>query len=159
MLPLILAINPEVWGLSVKQSHIVVGSGSLAFKPMSELRPRFSPSLLLLDARELPRGRSELHIGQLPWPSWRTIRASPASSSTLRRTALGGKVPAAKSTRIQQNDLVLFANHEGTWRVVAPVNGSKADIRRSEGFDTRIITAPLESITVVRCAGSPGYSY
>jgi hypothetical protein len=45
------------------------------------------------------------------------------------------------------------------WKVVAPVNGSKADIRRSEGFDTRIITAPLETLTVVQRAGSPGYSY
>ena len=144
----------------MKQSHIVVSSGSSAFKQTCELRPKFSPSLLVLGARELPRGRPEFHIGQLPWPSWRTIRASPpASSSTLRRTALGGKVPAAKSPKVQQNDVVLFANHAGTWRVVAPVNGSKADICRSEGFDTRIITAPLESITVVRCAGSPGYSY
>jgi hypothetical protein len=62
-------------------------------------------------------------------------------------------------TRVQQNDLVTFAGHAGTWKVVAPVNGSKADIRRSGGFDIRIVTAPLESITVVQHAGSPGYSY
>ena len=47
----------------------------------------------------------------------------------------------------------------GTWEVVAPVNGSKADVRRSGGFDTRIVTARLESLIVVRRAGSPGYSY
>ena len=62
-------------------------------------------------------------------------------------------------TRLQQNDLVRFANHAGTWKVVAPVNGSKADIRRSGGTDTRIVTAPLESVTVVQRAGSPGYIY
>lgn len=43
--------------------------------------------------------------------------------------------------------------------VVAPVNGSKADIRRKEGFDTRIVTAPVESLTVIQQAGSPGYCY
>jgi hypothetical protein len=58
-----------------------------------------------------------------------------------------------------KNDLVVFADHAGTWKVVAPVNGSKADIRRSGGFDTRIVTAPLESLAVVRRVGSPGYSY
>jgi hypothetical protein len=62
-------------------------------------------------------------------------------------------------TRVQQNDLVVFANLTGMWRVVAPVNGSKADIRRIGGFDTRIVTAPVEILTVVRRAGSPGYSY
>jgi hypothetical protein len=62
-------------------------------------------------------------------------------------------------TRVQQNDLVVFANLAGIWRVVATVNGSKADIRRIGGFDTRIVTAPVEILTVVRRAGSPGYSY
>jgi hypothetical protein len=63
------------------------------------------------------------------------------------------------SARVEQNDLVAFASHAGTWKVVAPVNGSKADIRRSVGSDTRILTVPLESVTVVQCAGSPGYTY
>ncbi|MGA7394531.1 MAG: hypothetical protein WBL40_18215 [Terrimicrobiaceae bacterium] len=66
---------------------------------------------------------------------------------------------SSRKTRVQPNDIVLFANHAGTWKVVAAVNGSKADIRRSGGFDTRIVTARLESLTVVRRAGSPGYSY
>ncbi|MGA7213369.1 MAG: hypothetical protein WBX20_04105 [Terrimicrobiaceae bacterium] len=61
--------------------------------------------------------------------------------------------------RVQQNDLVAFAHHPGTWKVVAPVNGSKADIRRSGSSDIRIVTAPLESVTLVRRAGSPGYAY
>jgi hypothetical protein len=79
---------------------------------------------------------------------------------------LGGKVvplPLAAKTpsenKVQQNDIVEFANKGGTWKVVAPVNGSKADIRRNEGFDTRIVTVSLESLRVVRRAGSPGYSY
>ena len=61
--------------------------------------------------------------------------------------------------RAQQNDLVTFANQSGTWEVLAAVNGSKADIRRRGGFDTRVVTAPLESLKVVRHAGNPGYSY
>jgi hypothetical protein len=64
-----------------------------------------------------------------------------------------------RKLKVQPNDIVVFANHAGTWEVVAAVNGSKADIRRSRGFDTRIVTAELESLTVVRRAGSPGYSY
>jgi hypothetical protein len=68
-------------------------------------------------------------------------------------------VKIVQETTVRQNDLVAFANRAGTWKIVARVNGSKADIRRSGGFDTRIVTAPLESIIVVRHAGSPGYSY
>lgn len=57
-----------------------------------------------------------------------------------------------------QNDIVVLAGECGTWQVVAPVNGSKADIRR-RGFDTRVVTAFLENLTIVRCANSPGCSY
>lgn len=53
----------------------------------------------------------------------------------------------------------LLAGRYGTWQVVAPVNGSKADIRRRDGFDTRVITALLKNLTVVRCADSPESSY
>ena len=81
----------------------------------------------------------------------------PASGGKVSSTPLAAKI--FHETRVQQNDLVVFADHAGTWKVVAPVNGSKADIRRSGGFDTRIVTASLESLTVVRCVGSPGYSY
>jgi hypothetical protein len=142
----------------VKQSQTVVISGSSAFEPTSQSRLRLSPSLLLSDAKELWLSRPEFHTA-LPWPSWRMTRVSPASPSTSRRAALGGKGLVVKGSRVQQNDVVLFANRAGMWKVVAPVNGSKADIRRSEGFDTRIITAPLETLTVVQRAGSPGYSY
>ena len=72
-------------------------------------------------------------------------------------TSPGERTPIR--TRVQQNDLVTFAHHAGTWKVVAPVNGSKADLRRSGGSDMRIVTASLESVTVVRRAGSPGYVY
>jgi hypothetical protein len=60
---------------------------------------------------------------------------------------------------VGQNDVVVFAHRTGTWKVVAPVNGSKADLRKRGDFDTRITTAPLESLTIVRRAGSPGYNY
>jgi hypothetical protein len=69
---------------------------------------------------------------------------------------------AARSSHkrgVYLNDVVALTNRAGTWTVVAPVNGSKADIRRSGGFDTRIVTAALEELTVVRRAGSPGCSY
>ena len=46
-----------------------------------------------------------------------------------------------------QNDIVVLASEHGTWQVIAPVNGSKADIRRRKGFDTRAITV-LENLTV-----------
>jgi hypothetical protein len=66
---------------------------------------------------------------------------------------------ATHKPKVQSNDIVEFDEQPGTWEVVAPVNGSKADVRRSGGFDTRIVTARLESLIVVRRAGSPGYSY
>jgi hypothetical protein len=66
---------------------------------------------------------------------------------------------ASHKPKVQSNDIVEFDNQPGTWEVVAPVNGSKADVRRSGGFDTRIVTARLESLIVVRRAESPGYSY
>ncbi|MGA9576331.1 MAG: hypothetical protein WBV90_01810, partial [Terrimicrobiaceae bacterium] len=67
--------------------------------------------------------------------------------------------PPVLSLRTEKANCDVFANHPGTWKVVAAVNGSKADIRRSGGFDTRIVIARLESLTVVRRAGSPGYGY
>ena len=142
------ATSPELRRLSLKEPRTV--SGALAFKPTDQLISKLTPSRLA--SRECLRTTP--------------IRSSPASSSTHRIAACGGKVPskplAAKAfhqARVQQNDLVVFANHAGTWKVVAPVNGSKADIRRSEGFDTRIVTVPLEILTVVRRVGSSGYTY
>jgi hypothetical protein len=72
------------------------------------------------------------------------------------RPQIGGN---AQKTIIQANDIVIFADETGMWKVVASVNGSKADIRRRIGFDTRIVTARLESLTLIRRAGSPEYSY
>ena len=95
---------------------------------------------------------------------WRLNRSSPAPPLTPRRAApgekaLGNSHEATSTTVLRQNDLVVFASHAGIWRVVAPVNRSKADIRMNEGFDTRIVTAPLECISLVRRAGSPSYRY
>jgi hypothetical protein len=83
------------------------------------------------------------------FPFWRLNRSSPAPPLTPRRAALGEKAlgnshEATSTTVLRQNDLVVFTSHAGIWRVVAPVNRSKADIRMNEGFDTRIVTAPLE---------------
>jgi hypothetical protein len=90
----------------------------------------------------------------------------PSPPSIHRRTTSAEKISSAplavktfQETTVRQNDLVAFNNRAETWKVVAPFNGSKADIRRNGGFDTRIVTAPLERIIVVRHAGSPGYSY
>ena len=63
------------------------------------------------------------------------------------------------SRQVTQNDIVVLAGERGTWQVIAPVNGSKADIRRREGFDIRVVTAVVESLTVVQYAGSPGCGY
>lgn len=77
---------------------------------------------------------------------------------TLMTPPVGPELPPT-SLRLMQNDIVALAGEWGTWQVVAPVNGSKADIRRREGFDTRVVTAVLDNLTVIRCAGSPDCSY
>ena len=98
---------------------------------------------------------------RVPLQARRRIRSSPVP--LLLRATPGGKGSsqplASHKPRVQPNDIVEFDNQPGTWKVVAPVSGSKADVRRSGGFDTRIVTARLESLIVVRRAGSPGYSY
>jgi hypothetical protein len=66
---------------------------------------------------------------------------------------------AVSHTRVAQNDVVVLAGRHGTWKVVAPVNGTKADICRRASFDTRIVTALVESLTVVCRAGSPECGY
>jgi hypothetical protein len=79
------------------------------------------------------------------------------SLGTLDASVLLGK--SSTSTQVTQNDIVVLTDQPGTWQVVALVNGNKADIRRREGFDTRVVTAVLESLTVVQYATSPGCSY
>ncbi len=76
------------------------------------------------------------------------------SVATLSSPLLNGETSASR--QLTQNDIVVLAGERGTWQVVAPANGSKADIRRREGFDTRVVTAFLENLTIVRCANSPG---
>ena len=57
--------------------------------------------------------------------------------------------------QLAQNDVVVVTGKQGTWKVVAPVNGTKADIRRRATFDTRIVTVLVKHLRVVRRAGSP----
>ena len=99
----------------------------------------------------------------LPLSAPRTARVAKPPRSARIATCDGSSQAAvmknAHKTRAQPNDIVIFANQLGTWKVVASVNGSKADIRRNGGFDTRIITARLESLTLIRGAGSPEYGY
>ena len=160
-----LAICPELRGLSVKQFRTFESSGTLAFKPGCHLSSRLSPLHFLSDAKE------RLRTARLGGDTNPSVTAVPAGNTIFTGVALSppeadawweGHTPFRQKTarpRIQHNDLVAFAGHAGTWKVVAPVNGSKADIRRSGGFDTRIVTAPLESVTIVQRAGSPGYMY
>ena len=116
----------------------------------SPFRSKPSPFLF---AWNLPLGATHwAHITKLP--------------SLMRRVTCGERgssqaavMKSAHNKRVHPNDIVIFANQLGTWKVVASVNGSKVDIRRNGGFDTRIVTARLESLTLIRCAGSPEYSY
>ncbi len=151
----------------MKQFRTFESSGTLAFKPACHLSSRLSPIHFLSDAKE------SLHTARVGVDTDRSATAVPAGNTIFTGVALSppevdawwegsrhtpSRLKPARP-RVQQNDLVAFAGHAGTWKVVAPVNGSKADIRRSGGFDTRIVTAPLESVTIVQRAGSPGYMY
>jgi hypothetical protein len=165
MLLIRLAISPELRGLSVKQFRTFESSGTLAFKPAFHLSSRLSPLHFLSDAKESARPKAGTDRSAIAIPASSTIFTGVALSPPKGGVRWEGTRPTpsrltpAIRTRVQQNDLVAFASHAGTWKVVAPVNGSKADIRRSGGFDTRIVTASLENITVVQRAGSPGYIY
>jgi hypothetical protein len=66
---------------------------------------------------------------------------------------------ASPPSSVAQNDIVVLEGRGGTWQVIAPVNGTKADIRCKGSFDTRIVTALVENLTVVQRAGSPESSY
>jgi hypothetical protein len=89
--------------------------------------------------------------------------ATPVEPPASRGDSLAASSPSLdaepSSLQVTQNDIVVLAGERGTWQVVAPVNGSKADIRRREGFDTRVVTAVLKNLTIVRCAGSPECNY
>jgi hypothetical protein len=92
-----------------------------------------------------------------PTPLVETMGLRINSLGTLNSPFLNGET--STSRHLTQNDIVVLAGERGTWQVVASVNGSKADIRRREGFDTRVVTAFLENLTIIRCANSPGCSY
>jgi hypothetical protein len=88
------------------------------------------------------------------------LKSSLPFSAQRYRLALSAPTRKAVSpARVAQNDVVVLAGRHGTWKVVAPVNGTKADICRRASFDTRIVTATVENLTVVRRAGSPGCGY
>ena len=150
----------SIFGLStsVREFRAAALSGSPAFESLDPSRLLGLP--IPPDAREGARIKS----ARLLLPAGQTTRSSPQCSSPRPRST--GKIalmplvarPSLKRG-VHLNDVVTLTNRAGTWTVVAPVNGSKADIRRSGGFDTRIVTAPLENLTIVRRAGSPGYSY
>jgi hypothetical protein len=152
--------------MSVKRFCTVAFFGGLAFKPIRHLSSSLSIPLLPLEIEKclrITRPDAEADRSAIPANStiFTSVALSPPEGGVWwegTRATSPRRTPLTK-TRVQQNDLVTFAGHAGTWKVVAPVNGSKADIRRSGGFDIRIVTAPLESITVVQRAGSPGYSY
>jgi hypothetical protein len=63
------------------------------------------------------------------------------------------------TTLVHQNDIVVLAGKRGVWKVLTQVNGSRADLWRTDAPDTRVVTASLERVTVVRRAGSPEYEY
>ena len=135
----------------------------LPFKPPCSLTQ--TSFLLCFDIENFLRvTRSNLARGA--WPPWDVTRFLPPSPSTHQTSTTGGerssaplRAKALHEEDVLQNDLVAFADHPGSWKVVAPVNGSKVDICRSEGFDMRIVTVPLRSITVPHRPTSPGYSY
>ncbi len=108
-----------------------------------------------------PLGRSNQHSvdphGRGP-RKWQIAFPSPDRPTDPVTTEL---IPSEswRSPRVKQNDIVVVAGERGTWKVLAPVNGSKADIRRREGSDSRIVTTSIDNLRVIRCAGSPGYRY
>lgn len=59
-------------------------------------------------------------------------------------------------TIFHANDMVRFAGE--FWRVVATINGSKADLQRLHSSDPRIITVTVDGLQVVRRFGSPNFS-
>jgi hypothetical protein len=94
----------------------------------------------------------------------RENRTPPVELSAFRSDSLAASNSPSldresSSAQVTQNDIVILAGERGTWQVVALVKGSKADIRRKEGFDTRVVTAVLQNLTVVRCAGGPESNY
>ena len=141
--------GPEIRGLDKHGCRALVIPLSLNSPSPSKLSP-----FVFAWNKDLPSGSTRAaRITRLPRRSTRRATCGEKESSQA------GVMKNAHNTRVQPNDIVVFADHVGMWKVIAPVNGSKADIRRNEGFDTRIVTARLESLTLIRGAGSPEYSY
>jgi hypothetical protein len=85
--------------------------------------------------------------------------SEPSRKGSSERGSAQHCFTAATHSDIAQNDVVTVAGKAGTWKVVAPVNGTKADLRKREGFDTRIVTTSVEKLTIIRRAGSPGSDF
>jgi hypothetical protein len=135
--------GPEIQGLDKHGCRALVISRSLNSPFPSKLSP-----FVFAWNNDLPSGSTRAaRITKLPPRSTRRAICSEKESSQA------AVMKNAHNTRVQPNDIVIFADHLGMSKVVAPVNGSKADIRRNGGFDTRIVTA------IIRGAASPEYSY
>jgi hypothetical protein len=93
------------------------------------------------------------------WLARSAFDAKGSSAYTARRPDLPASPDKVIPFEVAQNDIVVLAGNQGTWKVVAPVNGTKADIRRRATFDTRIVTVPVKNLRVIRRAGSPGCDY
>jgi hypothetical protein len=89
----------------------------------------------------------------------RQLNSRPFRSDSIVASNFTSLDRESTSPQVTQNDIVVLAGERGTWQVVALVKGSKADIRRREGFDTRVVTVVLQNLTIVRCAGSPESNY
>jgi hypothetical protein len=159
-------VTPDMRGSNSKECGVLTICRSSGFQLSYPFNLRLSPMALAWDGKHcagtaLSGATCAADTARASLQTRRRIRFSPVP--LLWRETPSGKrstqPPASHKPRVHPNDIVVFANQPGTWEVIAPVNGSKADIRRSEGFDTRIVTAHVESLIVVRRAGSPGYSY
>lgn len=116
--------------------------------------PKQSGATRLNRSSSVRQIRVDLAVAGMSEALWHTQRYSWDSTRAQRRVA--HRKVSSHHPPVAQNDIVVLAHRQERWMVVAPVNGSKADIRRKEGFDTGIVTAPLESLTVIQRAGKPG---
>jgi hypothetical protein len=133
-----------------KQSYLPFAKADLPQRASSPNTPRTGEEKDVFRANGADQGK---------WPPSRRTQAPPSNTlATLDFESLQDR-GFSSAASVMQNDIVVLSGDWGTWQVMAPVNGSKADIRRRDGFDTRIVTALLENLTVLRCAGSPGCSY
>ena len=119
--------------------------------------PKQSGATRLNRSSSVRQIRVHLAVAGMSEALWHTQRYS--WDSTRAQRLVAHRKVSSHHPPVAQNDIVVLAHRQERWMVVAPVNGRKADIRRKEGFDTGIVTAPLGSLPVIQRAGSPGYGY